>query len=486
MKEMMLNAKKQMLIDGRWRDAIDGGTAEVIDPATEQVIAGVAFGGAADTQTALDAAASAFPLWSKKTAYQRAELLHTGAQHLRDRRDQLAAITTAESGKPIAESKGEWAVAADLFDWFAEESKRAYGRTIPAKLPGRRLMTLLQPVGVVGVITAWNFPAYNPARSIAAALAAGCTVVCRPADETPLSALAIGEALTDAGLPAGALNVVNGAPEPMADAMLSDPRCRKISFTGSTEVGKQLIQKSAATVTGLSLELGGNAPVIVEADAVEQAGVEAFTRAAVLARFRNAGQVCVAPQRYFVHRDVYEDFISAAAPIVSAYQVGPGRDPTSQIGPLINARQRERVESLLTASDGGRTLSGGGRPKDREVGYFFEPTLIADCPTDAPLWRDETFGPIMAVTPYDDFQTAIDEANSLEAGLAAFVFTKNLDRAVQAYEQLDFGLIAVNGWVPHATEGPFAGWKQSGLGAESGPEGLHEYLEPKLVSLFIE
>lgn len=480
----MSETHKQQLIGGEWVGATSGRTAEVIDPATEQPVATVPYGDADDARAALDAAAMAFHEWAAKTAYQRADVLHAAATLLRERRDALAAATTAESGKPLAEAKGEWTVVADLFDWFAEEAKRAYGRTIPAKLPGRRLMTLAQPLGVVGVITAWNFPAYNPARSIAAALAAGCTVVCRPADETPLSGFAIGAALVDAGLPAGVLNVINGAPAAMAGAMLDDKRCRKVSFTGSTEVGRLLIKQSAETVTRLALELGGNAPVIVERDAVQRAGVEAFAKTAVLARFRNAGQVCVAPQRFYVHRDVSDAFVEAAAPVVAAYRVGPGAEPTSDIGPLVNAAQRDRLERLLSHEHGGRVVAGGKRPADRTVGYFFEPTLVAEVATNSALWREETFGPVLAVTPYDEIDEAIDDANSLEAGLAAFLFTHDLNRAVRAYERLEFGMVAVNGWVPHATEGPFPGWKQSGLGAESGPEGLHEYLEPKLVSFF--
>lgn len=480
----MLDCRTDQLVAGQWTTALGGATAEVIDPATEKPIATVPFGDGRDANAALSAASYAFPSWSAKTAYQRGDLLRAAATKLRERRDALAAITTAESGKPIAESKGEWTVVADLFDWFAEEARRAYGRTIPAKMPGRRMMTLQQPIGVVGVITAWNFPAYNPARSIAAALAAGCTVVCRPSDETPLSAFAIGEALVDAGLPAGVLNVINGEPAAMATAMMDDPRCRKVSFTGSTEVGRLLIRQSAETITGLSLELGGNAPVIVEPDAIERAGVEAFARAAVLARFRNAGQVCVAPQRFYVHREVYEAFVGAAAPLVAKYRVGPGAEPTTDIGPLINARQRERVERLLGEASGARVLAGGKRPADRPVGHFYEPTLVADCPIDAPLWREETFGPLLAVTPYEDFDQAIADANELESGLAAFVFTKDLDRAIHAYERLDYGMVAVNGWVPHATEAPFIGHKQSGLGAESGAEGLNEYLETKIISVF--
>jgi acyl-CoA reductase-like NAD-dependent aldehyde dehydrogenase len=480
----MKDCPQQQLIAGEWVGAADGRTIDVIDPATEQPIATVPYGGVEDAQAAIDAAAGAFSEWAAKTPYQRADVLHAAATLLRERRDDLAQATTAESGKPLAEAKGEWTVVADLFDWFAEEAKRAYGRTLPAKLPGRRLMTLVQPLGVVGVVTAWNFPAYNPARSIAAALAAGCTVVCRPADETPLSGFAIGAALTDAGLPVGVLNVINGAPAAMAGAMLDDPRCRKLSFTGSTEVGRLLIKQSAATITRLALELGGNAPVIVEPDAIERAGVEAFAKAAVLARFRNAGQVCVAPQRFYIHRSVCDAFVAAAAPIVAAYRVGPGAEPTSDIGPLVNGAQRDRVERLLSLEHGGRVVVGGKRPARREVGYFFEPTLVADVATNSALWREETFGPVLAVTPYDELDEAINDANSLEAGLAAFLFTNDLSRAVRAYERLEFGMVAVNGWVPHATEGPFPGWKQSGLGAESGPEGLHEYLEPKLVSFF--
>ncbi|MEN0110112.1 MAG: NAD-dependent succinate-semialdehyde dehydrogenase [Planctomycetota bacterium] len=473
------------LIGGEWRHAADGATAAVVDPATELAIADVPFGGAADAVLAVDAASDAFDGWSAKTAYQRADVLRTAAALLRERRDRLARVTTLESGKPLAESKGEWTVAADLFDWFAEEAKRSYGRVIPAKLPGRRLMTLAQPLGVVGVITAWNFPAYNPARSIAAALAAGCTVVCRPADETPLSAFAMAEALVDAGLPTGVLNVINGDASAMAAAMMADARLRKLSFTGSTEVGRLLIRQSADTVTRVSLELGGNAPVIAEPDAVRSAGVEAFARAAVTARFRNAGQVCVAPQRFYVHSAVFEEFVAAAEPLVRGYRVGPGIEPTTDLGPLINAKQRERVERLLAAPHGGRVLCGGDRPADRPAGCFLRPALVAGVETGSALWREETFGPVLAATPYDDLDAAIGDANSLEAGLAAFVFTHDLDRATHAWERLEFGLVAVNGWAPHATEAPFPGWKQSGVGAESGPEGLAEYQETKVVSTFL-
>lgn len=480
----MLSCKSKQLIGGEWVDAIGGRTSPVIDPATEASIAEVPFGDAADARAALDAAAGAFGPWSQKSPYQRADVLRSAATLLRERRDALAAMTTAESGKPLAESKGEWAVVGDLFDWFAEEGKRAYGRTIPAKLAGRRLMTLRQPLGVVGVITAWNFPAYNPARCVAAALAAGCTVVCRPADETPLSAMAIGEALVDAGLPAGALNVVSGEPAPMASSWMADPRCRKLSFTGSTEVGRLLIRQSADAVMRVALELGGNAPVIVEADAVRRAGAVAFAKDAVLARFRNAGQVCIAPQRFYVHREVYDDFVAAAAEHVAAYRVGPGSEPTSDIGPLVNSAQLERLEALLAKPHGGRVLAGGKRPADKSRGYFFEPTLVADVATTSELWREETFGPVLAVTPYDDLDAAIHDANSLEVGLAAFCFTHDLGKATRLYERLEYGMVAVNGWVAHATEGPFPGWKQSGIGAESGPEGLAEYQETKLVSLY--
>ena len=475
----MADSRFRQFVNGVWVDAADGRIESVVNPATESTVERVPFGGRADCEAAIDAAAGAFLVWSSKTPYERSAALTAIANYLRDSINDFAVVTTAESGKPLRESRGEWTVAADLFDYFAEEGKRAYGRVIPARTPGRRLHVIKQPLGVVGVITAWNFPAYNPARGVAAALAAGCTVVCRPAEETPLSAMLLTQAAEHAKLPPGVLNVVNGDPEAMSDAMLADPRCRKISFTGSTHVGKLLMTKAAPTVTGLALELGGNAPAII----FDDADIDAAVEGAVVAKFRNAGQVCIAPQRFLVHESKFDCFVEVAHGLVAKLKCGEGTDSSTDVGPLINARQRDRVEAMLAgARDAGATVHCGGDRPDSS-GYFLNPALVTGVPPDSPLWREETFGPVMCVAPFSGEQGAIDEANSVEQGLAAFVFTNDLARATRCYEQLDFGMVAVNGWIPHATEAPFPGWKQSGLGAESGPEGLAEYLETKVVSI---
>ncbi|MEM9352975.1 MAG: NAD-dependent succinate-semialdehyde dehydrogenase, partial [Planctomycetota bacterium] len=411
--------------------------------------------------------------------YERADKLDRAAGYIRDRLDEFAHVTTAESGKPLRQSRGEWSVAADFFEWFGEEAKRAYGRVVPARTPGRRIHTLLQPLGVAGVITAWNFPAYNPARSVAAALAAGCTVVCRPAEDTPLSGMLLAEAAEAAKLPPGVFNVISGDPAGMAGAMMADPACRKMSFTGSTRVGKLLMQQAAETLTGLALELGGNAPVLV----FDDIDVEEVARSAVAAKFRNAGQVCISPQRIMVQESLLERFVEVAAEEVAKLKLGPGNDPETDVGPLINAKQLDRVCKLLDGakSAGAKVHLGGERPDG--PGNFLTPALVTGVSRDDPLWNEETFGPVMVVDGFQKEADALAEANRLEAGLAAYAFTNHLARAVRVYEGLDYGMVAVNSWVPSATEAPFPGWKQSGQGMEAGPEGLMEYLETKVVSL---
>lgn len=473
--------KLQQFIGGQWVAALSGRVESVVDPATEEKVCEVPFGDGEDAKRAIAAANTAFKDWARLTPYQRASNLNAIAHHVRENLERFALVTTSESGKPLRESRGEWAVAADLFDWFAEEGKRAYGRVVPARIPGRRLQVLKQPLGVVGVITAWNFPAYNPARGVAAALAAGCTVVCRPAEETPLSAMLLAEAAEAAKLPPGVLNVVNGDPAAMADAMMQDPTCRKVSFTGSTRVGKLLMKQAAETVTRLALELGGNAPAIV----FDDVDIPTVAEGAVAAKFRNAGQVCVAAQRFMVHESVYQQFLQQAQQHVEQLQVGSGVDSKTDVGPLINQRQRDRVEALLEEAKqaGANVLVGGGRPQ--RPGYFLEPALVVDVPTSSNLWTEETFGPVMIVSSFSSEDEVLASANALQQGLASYLFTSDLNRAIRMYERLEFGMVAVNGWLPHATEAPFPGWKQSGLGAESGPEGLEEYLETKVVSITV-
>lgn len=471
----------QQLIGGEWRDAAGGGTWDVINPATEESIQPVPFGRRVDAELAIEAAVAAFPDWAGRTPWQRGAILAQAARLMREQAEELGRLTVLESGKPMIQARGEWHVAADLFDWFAEEGKRACGRTIPSRLGSKRMTVIRQPLGVVGVITAWNFPAYNPARAWAAALAAGCTVVGRPSEFTPLTAMAMASLLVEAGLPAGALNLVSGDPEEMGQAMLDHPACRKISFTGSVRVGKLLMDGASRTVTRLSLELGGNAPVLVLGD-VDPAAVAA---GAVGAKFRNNGQVCVSPQRFLVHRSLVDRFTEVVTERTGRLRLGSGLDKDTQVGPLINARQRDRVEALVAdaATRGAEIRTGGRRPAALSRGYFYEPTVLAGVTPDMPVYGEEIFGPVMPIVAFDELEEALTLANGTQYGLAAYVWTNDLAASVKASEGLEFGMVGINEWNPHATEAPFGGWKQSGLGHESGAEGLREYLETKLVSL---
>jgi acyl-CoA reductase-like NAD-dependent aldehyde dehydrogenase len=471
----------QQHIDGAWTGAATGGTWDVINPATEEVVRTVPFGAREDCHAAIEAAARAFPDWSRRTAYERGAILQRAAARMRELADDLARTTVLESGKPFVQARGEWMVSADLFDWFAEEGKRAYGRTIPSRVATKRLTVLRQPLGVVGVITAWNFPAYNPARAWAAALAAGCAVVARASEFTPLTAMDMTALLVEAGLPAGVLNLVNGDPGAMGQEMLDHPALRKISFTGSVRVGKLLMDGASRTVTRLSLELGGNAPVIVMPDV----NLDLVTAGAVTSKFRNGGQVCVAPQRFLVQRRVADAFAERVAARASRLRVGSGLDPDVQVGPLINARQRDRVATLVTgAAHGGVTVMAGGQaPAGLSRGYFFEPTVLSGVTPEMPVFQEEIFGPVMPIVAFDELDEAIALANRTPYGLAAYVWTNDLAASVKASEGLEFGIVGVNEWAPHATEAPFGGWKQSGVGHESGSEGLLEYLETKLIGI---
>ena len=471
----------QQLIGGRWSPAANAGSWDVLNPATEELVRQVPFGDADDCRLALEAASTAFPAWSVRTAYERAGILKRAADLIRERSDELGRTTVLECGKPIVQAKGEWNVAADLFEWFAEEAKRAYGRVIPSRNPARRLIVLRQPLGVVGIITAWNFPIYNIARAAAAALAAGCTVVLRPSEYTPLTAMELVNLLIEAGIPDGVVNLINGDPAAMGQEMLSNPLCAKIHFTGSQRVGRILMDGASKTVTRLSLELGGNAPVLVFPDV----DLDQVAAGAVVAKFRNAGQVCVSPQRFLVHRSIVDGFVERVAALSAQLNLGSGLDPATQVGPLINARQRDRVETLVqqVAAQGARIVTGGKRPSALTRGYFYEPTVLSGLPACSALFSDEIFGPVLPVAPFDDTSEAIHKANATRHGLAAYVWTNNLHLARQASEALEFGLVGVNDWTPQATEAPFVGWKESGIGRESGAEGLDEYLDTKLVSL---
>lgn len=469
----------KQLIGGEWQNALAGGSWELLNPATEEVLGIIPYGGAEDAQAAMNAAAAALPAWSKKTPYERAEILMRAAAWIRARIDDLAVITTEESGKPLREARGEWTTGANLLEWYAEEGKRVYGRIVPARVATRRIMVMHEPVGVVGIITAWNFPVYNLARAWAAALAAGCTIVGRPSEYTPRSAMIYAQALHEAGIPAGVVNVISGDPDAMGKVMLADPRCRKISFTGSTRVGKLLMDGASQTVTKLSLELGGNAPVIVFPDV----NVEEVAKQAVQFKYRNNGQVCISPQRFFVHSRIVEEFAERTAAISQNLRLGSGLLEDTDAGPLINARQRERVEQMVGAAklEGAEVLAGGNRPATIDRGYFYSPTVLMNIRTDMQIYREEIFGPVMPILTFSEPEEALAHANALEYGLAAYVQTNNLNTAIKMYEDLEYGIVAVNEWMPSTPEAPFGGMKGSGMGRECSTEGLFEYTEVKTV-----
>jgi succinate-semialdehyde dehydrogenase len=468
-------------IGGNWCAAANFATKNVLNPATEEALREVPFGDGADCKLGIEAAAKAFPAWSRRTPYERAVALKRTSDLIRERLAELAHTTTLESGKPLPQAKGEWGAAADLFEWFAEEGKRAYGRVIPSKNPARRLIVVRQPLGVVGIITAWNFPIYNIARAAAAALAAGCCIVIRPSEYTPMTAMELVNLLVEAGVPDGVVNLVNGQSSSIGQEMLDNPLCAKIHFTGSPRVGRILMDGASKTITRLSLELGGNAPVLVFPDV----DVNQVAAAAVVAKFRNAGQVCVSPQRFLVHRSIEAEFSEIVSEITTKLKIGNGLDESTSMGPLINARQRDHIEQVVQQSvaHGAKILTGGKRPAAQARGYFYEPTVLADVAMDSPAFSDEIFGPVLPITPFDDTAEAIRLANATRHGLSAYIWTNDLRIGRQASEALEFGLIGLNDWNPFATEGPFTGWKESGIGRESGPEGLDEYLETKLISI---
>lgn len=468
----------RQLINGQWVDAADGGTWPLVNPATEEVIEEVPFGDSADIAAAVDAAAAAFPAWSRQTPYERAAVLLRAADWIMAHSKELARLTTEESGKPFGEALGEWRSAPNYLIWAAEECKRVYGRSIPARTGSRRIQVSYQPLGVVGTITAWNFPVYNVVRAWSSALAAGCTVVGRPSEYTPRSAMAIAQALHSAGAPPGVINLVNGAPESMGQALLDDARVRKIHFTGSTRVGRILMEGAARTVTQLSLELGGNAPVLIFPDVAD---VAEMARLSVNWKLRNCGQVCVAPQRFFVHSRIVEEFTDHVVQFAAAQRLGNGLERETTVGPLINAVQRDRVAALVADSvaQGASALVGGRRPPDLPRGYFYEPTVLTGVRPGMPVNEAEIFGPVMPIIPFADADEALALANANEYGLTAFVFTNDLNTALRASEALEYGMVCVNDWLPATPEAPFGGVKQSGLGRESGREGLYEYLEAK-------
>ena len=471
----------RMLINGQWRDADSSGTLDVINPADESTIAKVAYGGKAEAMTAIEAAARAMPAWCALSVYDRAKILKKTADLMRDRVDVLAKTLTMEQGKPLLEARGEVLHAADTFEWFAEEGKRSYGRVIPPTNVGKRYFAIKHPIGVVGTITPWNFPITLPSRKIAPALAAGCTVVSRPADQTPLVLIGLFQCLADAGLPEGVANLVIGEAREVADAFFEHPAVRKISFTGSTAVGKELIRRSADGVKRLSLELGGHAPLIVFPDA----DVNQVAQAAVIGKFRNNGQVCIAPSRFYIHREIAKAFAERAVELTKNLKMGDGMQEGIQVGPMVEARALDKTQRLIddAAQQGAEVLIGGGRSKRFDRGYFFEPTVVRQVNGRMKLMTEEPFAPVMPLLDFSRLEEVLAAANATPYGLAAYVFTNDLTVATRMAEGLEAGIIGINDPVPATPQCPFGGMKESGLGRELGIEGLDAYYETKFVSL---
>lgn len=457
----------------------------VTNPATLDEIDRVPDQGADGVAEALEAAGRAFADWSRRPADERAEILMRAGRLMLERREELARTLTRENGKPIAEARGEVGAAARYLQWSGEEAKRVYGRVIPALSPHRRYLSLKQPVGLVAAITPWNFPSTMVTRKAGPALAAGCTVVLRPASATPLSAIAISRICHEAGMPDDVFQVVTTARSSLiGELFATHPLVRKITFTGSTEVGKALARMAAGSVKRVSLELGGHAPFLVFADA----DLDAATDAIMLSKFRNAGQTCITTNRLYAERAVATEVAERVAARAKALRLGDGSVETTQVGPLIDARALDRVDrQVRDAVERGAACIAGGRPArvDGLAGAFYEPTVLVDVPADAAVAREETFGPVLPVIPFDTEDDAIAAANDTTYGLAAYAFTRDLGRAWRIAERLEYGIVGVNDAVPAAPQLPFGGYKESGIGRELGAEALDAFLEVKAVSFGI-
>ncbi|MEV6867816.1 NAD-dependent succinate-semialdehyde dehydrogenase [Streptosporangium subroseum] len=478
--EALALAPTDLLVGGEWRPANTGSTMDVHDPSTTEVLARVADGTVEDAMAAVDAAAAAGPAWAATPPRLRAEVLRRAFTLMTERAELLAALIVLENGKALPDARGEVAYAAEFFRWYAEEAVRAAGSLATAPAGANRILVLQQPVGVCVLVTPWNFPAAMATRKIAPALAAGCSMVLKPASDTPLTALAIGAILSEAGVPDGVVNVVpsrrSGA---VVSAMLHDPRVRKLSFTGSTEVGRVLLREASDRVVNTSMELGGNAPFLV----LDDADVEEAVAGAMIAKMRNGGEACTSANRFYVHSRVAGEFSKGLAAAMDALVVGPGLEPGTQVGPLINQAAVDKVSELVEgAIDGGaRPLAGGGSVDRR--GWFYRPTVLGNVDPSSAILREEIFGPVAPIVVFDDLDEAVRLANDTEYGLVSYVYTGDLARGLRVSEELEAGMIGLNRGVVSDPAAPFGGVKQSGIGREGGHDGLLDYLESKYVAV---
>jgi succinate-semialdehyde dehydrogenase/glutarate-semialdehyde dehydrogenase len=473
-----------LFIDGSWVPAASGTTFASRNPATGEVLGEVADGGAEDAKAAVEAARAAFSSWSKLTPHQRSAYLYDAWRIMTERREELARLMTSEQGKPLRMARNEVGYAADFLLWFAEEAKRVYGATIPSARADQRFLTMYQPVGVAAAITPWNYPVSMLTRKVAPALAAGCTIVVKPAEQTPLCAIETIKVFEDAGIPAGVVNLVTTSdPVPVAEEFLTNRVVRKITFTGSTEVGKHIAERAAGQLKRVSLELGGHAPFIVfsDADPVHAA------RGAALVKFLNTGQACICPNRLFVHASLADRFVAELSARVAKLQPGNGMEDGVTVGPLIDQAAIDKMEAQVADATGkGASVAlGGHRLADGafEAGTFYAPTVLTDVTPSMRIYREETFGPIAPVVVFEDDDEVIEMANDTTYGLASYVYTNNLRRALTAAEGLDFGMIGINDINPTSASVPFGGIKESGVGREGAREGLLEYLDQKVVGI---
>jgi len=467
-----------LFINGNWLEAGQRDTAPVINPATGAALGRLPMADAADLDLALAAATPAFDVWRRTAPEQRARVLKDAAALMRERSEHIATLMTLEEGKALTESRDEVLRAADYFEWFAEEARRIDGRVVPANRPGVQQLVKRQAIGPVAAFTPWNFPAITPARKLSAALAAGCSVILKPGEESPATALALARCLDDAGLPKGVLQIVFGVPDQVSAHLIASPVIRKVAFTGSVPVGRLLSQRAAAGVKPITLELGGHGPVLV----FEDADIDAAAAGGAANRFRGTGQICISSTRFLVQRSVYarfaEQFVAATRKLV----VGDGMDPATQVGPLANPRQLEKMEALVAdaVAQGAKVLTGGKRI-DRP-GYFFAPTVLAEVPMSARVMHEEPFGPIAVLRPFEQLEDALAEANRLPYALSAYAFTRDARTVLDVGDGLEAGMIGINQYRIIATELPFGGMKESGHGSEGGIEGINHYLTNKFIS----
>ncbi len=484
-KEMQLNnpelLKLQVFINGQWLSADDGQTFQVTNPATDEVIAQVPSVTTKQVENAVEAAEQALQSWKLTTAKERSALLKKWYQLIVENQEDLAVILSTEQGKSMTESRGEILYGASFIEWFAEEAKRTYGDVIPHDKQGRRLVVIRQPVGVVAAITPWNFPNAMITRKVGPALAAGCTVIIKPASETPLSALALVALAEKAGIPKGVVNVVTGSAKDIGAVLTGHPLVRKVSFTGSTQIGKLLMQQCSSTMKKISMELGGNAPFIV----FEDANLDRAVEGAIASKFRNSGQTCVCTNRILVHQNVYEEFVSKLAEAVSKLKVAPAFEQGAEQGPLINEKAVEKIQEHIqdAVSKGAKIVLGGKR---HALGHtFFEPTVLADVTADMIVAKDETFGPLAPVFKFSSEEEAIRLANDTEFGLASYIYTESLSRAWRVGEALEYGMVGINEGLISTEVAPFGGIKESGCGREGSKYGIEDYQELKYLCMGI-